>query len=316
MRWTAGIIAPMVQGARTVGTATPASEIAAILREDGCVIIADVVSPNYMDRIVTELAPHTDTTPSGSFQFIGHSTRRTGALIARSASVRTLITHPVVLDVLDLTLADHGATYQIDLTQLIDIAPGEAGQMLHRDQWAFDRFPFPVGFEAEIGTMWAATDFTETMGATRVIPGSHLWEEEPPHVDPGAAGVAEMSKGSVLLYTGSIYHGGGPNTSEHHRIGINVGYSLGWLRQEENQFLACPPEVARTLPEGLLRLMGYQWGAFAIGYVDDLRDPLDWLYDLPSVPPDFLAYRREARKAHRRTEMYPKAVERPAAQTD
>ena len=106
--------------------------------------------------------------------------------------------------------------------------------------------------------MWAVTDFTEEMGATRVIVGSHLWEDDPAEVDPALTTGAVMSKGSVLVYTGSIYHGGGANHSDVHRIGINVGYSLGWLRQEENQYLACPPEIARTLPEGLLRLMGYR----------------------------------------------------------
>jgi ectoine hydroxylase-related dioxygenase (phytanoyl-CoA dioxygenase family) len=113
-----------------------------------------------------------------------------------------------------------------------------------------------------------------------------------------------MSKGSVLLYTGSIYHGGGHNKSAVRRTGVNIGYSLGWLRQEENQFLACPPDIARTLPEGLLRLMGYQRGSVALGYVDDVREPLDWLYDLPSVQTDYLAYRRSARKLLRLTEQY------------
>jgi ectoine hydroxylase-related dioxygenase (phytanoyl-CoA dioxygenase family) len=214
------------------------------------------------------------------------------------------VTHPLILDTLDLALGDHGSTYQIDLTQLIDIGPGEPGQMIHRDHWSFDRYPFPKGFEAEIATMWAVTDFTEEMGATRVVVGSHLWDDEPSEVDPSESVGAVMSKGSVLLYGGAIYHGGGANRSDVHRIGINIGYSLGWLRQEENQFLACPPEIARTLPEGLLRLMGYQRGAVALGYVDDLREPLDWLYDLPSVQTDYYAYRRTARSLLRRTGQY------------
>lgn len=152
--------------------------------------------------------------------------------------------------------------------------------------------------------MWAVTDFTEETGATRVVVGSNRWEDEPDEVDPALTTGAVMRKGSVLLYSGSIFHGGGANSTDDHRIGMNVGYSLGWLRQEENQYLACPPEIARTLPEGLLRLMGYQRGAFALGYVDDLRDPLDWLYDRPSTPVDFVAYRRSARKFLRRTGAY------------
>jgi ectoine hydroxylase-related dioxygenase (phytanoyl-CoA dioxygenase family) len=109
-----------------------------------------------------------------------------------------------------------------------------------------------------------------------VIPGSHrladrlrfAYEDTEP---------AEMPAGSVVFYTGSLYHGGGANRSDAVRHGLNLTYAVSWLRQEENQYLSVPFEVARTLDEPLLRLMGYARGAYALGYVDDLRDPLDAL---------------------------------------
>jgi len=263
-----------------------------------------------MDRIAEELEPWLSTAEPGYSDFVGHATRRTGALIARSPTARTLITDPTILSVLDLALADHASTYQVDLTQMIDMGPGETAQAIHRDRWTFDNYPFPLGFEAEINLMWAVSDFTEAMGATRVVVGSHMWEDNPPEVDPALSIAAEMPKGSVLLYSGSIYHGGGANTTEVHRVGMNVGYTLGWLRQEENQYLACPQEIARELPEGLLRLMGYQRGAFALGYVDDFMEPLDWLYGNRSVHADSVVYRRSARRLLRKTERYqPPAVQ-------
>ena len=237
---------------RTVGSDSSPADIAKVLSEDGCVVIADLASPETMDQIRAELDRHLATTSGGNTDFLGESTRRTGALIARSPTSRTLITHPRIIDTLDLVLGDHASTFQIDLTQLVTIGPGEPAQMIHRDQWSFDRFPFPRGFEAEVATMWAVTDFTEEMGATRMVVGSHRWQDDPDDVDPALSVPAVMTKGSVLLYTGSIFHGGGANTTTTSRIGMNVGYSLGWLRQEENQYLACPPEIARTLPEGLL----------------------------------------------------------------
>jgi len=288
----------------TVDADTAPVEIARVLRADGCVVISNLAAPDLMDQILAEVQTHREATRVGDTDFLGHATRRTGALIARSPSARTLVTNDAILSTLDLTLGDHGSTFQLDLTQLIDIGPGEPGQMIHRDQWSFDHFPFPKGFEAEIATMWAATDFTEEMGATRVIPGSQLWEDDLSEVDPALTTGAVMSKGSALLYVGSLYHGGGPNKSNVPRIGVNIGYSLGWLRQEENQYLACPPEIARTLPEGLLRLMGYQRGSVGLGYVDDVREPIDWLYDLPSVQTDYYAYRRSARALLKRTELY------------
>jgi ectoine hydroxylase-related dioxygenase (phytanoyl-CoA dioxygenase family) len=94
-----------------------------------------------------------------------------------------------------------------------------------------------------------------------------------------------MPAGSVLFYTGSLYHGGGANRSEAVRLGLNLTYAVSWLRQEENQYLSVPTELARTLPECLLRLMGYARGAYALGYVDDLRDPLDVLLGRRDGPP-------------------------------
>lgn len=304
MASTSGFSNDMVAGARTVDRGTAPRGIATVLQDDGCVIISDLASAATMDQIAAEIEPYLDTTEKGSNEFLGHATRRSGALIARSPSARALMTDATVLGVLDLALGDHASTYQIDLTQAIDIGPGESAQAIHRDRWSFDNYPFPVGFEVEIGAMWAVSDFTEEMGATRVVIGSHRWDDNPPEVDPALSGGAVMTKGSVLLYTGSIYHGGGANVSDAHRVGLNIGYSLGWLRQEENQYLACPPEIARTLPEGLLRLMGYQRGAFALGYVDDMREPLDWLYDLPTAPMDAFSYRRAARRLLKRTEPY------------
>lgn len=299
-----GRIVAMSRAVTTLRADAAPEEIADVLRTDGCVILGDLVRGQLMDQVTAEMEPHLSATSHGRTEFLGRATRRAGALIARSPAARSLVTHPAILAVMDIVLGDHSSTYQIDLTQLVDIGPGESAQMIHRDQWSYDHYPFPKGFEAEVGTMWAATDFSDEMGATRVIVGSHLWEDEPAYLDPTSSSVAVMTKGSVLIYTGSVFHGGGANTTDRHRIGVNVGYSLGWLRQEENQFLACPADVARSLPEGLLRLMGYQRGSFALGYVDDMRDPIDWLYGRSSAPKDFLSYRRSALRLLRRTGIY------------
>jgi ectoine hydroxylase-related dioxygenase (phytanoyl-CoA dioxygenase family) len=159
---------------------------------------------------------------------------------------------------------------------VIAIGPGEPGQPIHRDQWAFDFFPFPKGYEVQCNTIWAMSDFTAENGGTRVIPGSNHFEDklEFSHEDCEAA---EMPAGSVFVYTGAVYHGGGANRSQATRYGLNLTYARSWLRQEENQYLSVPHEVARELPDELLKLIGYQRGAYALGYVDDVRDPLEAL---------------------------------------
>jgi ectoine hydroxylase-related dioxygenase (phytanoyl-CoA dioxygenase family) len=183
------------------------------------------------------------------------------------------VTHPLVLGTVARVLG-HATGHQLHLTQLISIGPGEPMQQIHRDQWAFDFFPFPNGYEVQCNTIWAITDFTAENGATRVIPGSHRYADKLKFVEEQTE-PAEMVAGSVLFYTGALYHGGGANRSQQVRRGLNLTYNLAWLRQEENQYLACPLEVARTLPEPLLRLMGYARGAYALGYVGDLRDPIE-----------------------------------------
>lgn len=258
-----------------LGSAATGAEVAAVLARDGAVVIDELVAPSVMDAVRGELAPHLEATPYGPDEFSGKRTRRTGGLVARSATCRELVVHPLVLDATRETLKD-ATSFQLHLTQVIAIGPGEPPQAIHRDQWAFDFFPFPRGYEVQCNTIWAMTDFTERNGATRVIPRSN-------HLDDGLAFQesdtipAEMRKGSVLLYTGSLYHGGGANRSDEVRAGINITYNRSWLRQEENQYLAVPFAIARTLPVELLRLMGYARGAYALGYVDDLRDPIEVL---------------------------------------
>ena len=258
----------------------------AALREHGCAVVECLASVEQLDRIEAELEPYLRETAPGGDEFTGHNTRRTGALLARSPSFRDLAAHPLVLGALDRVLGDHATSYQLHLTQVIEIGAGEPAQLVHRDQWAFDFFSFPMGFEVECHTMWAMNDFTDENGATRVIPGSHQWADKlRPDTDETVP--AEMPRGSVLLYLGSLYHGGGANRSTRPRRGINVGYTLSWLRQEENQYLACPPDVARELPERLARLAGYARGAYALGYYGDLRDPFEALHGESDAAPSF-----------------------------
>lgn len=248
---------------------------AEILARDGCVVIDGLESPSTFDQVRAELEPWFEANKTGQDEFSGHSTKRTGALIARSETARGVIQNPFVLGTAKAVLAD-ATSYHLHLTQVIAIGPGESEQQIHRDQWAFDFFPFPNGYEVQCNTLWAMTDFTEENGATRVIPGSNKLPDKQQFTFEDTE-PAEMKAGSVLLYTGALYHGGGPNRTNATRYGLNVTYARSWLRQEENQYLTVPQDIARDLPEPLLRLMGYARGAYALGYIDDLRDPLNAL---------------------------------------
>jgi ectoine hydroxylase-related dioxygenase (phytanoyl-CoA dioxygenase family) len=251
------------------------ADITAVLRSDGAVVIDEVVGRDVVDRALEELRPFIEATPYSGDDFGGRRTKRTGALIARSATARGLVMDPLIRDVVRDILG-HATNHQLHLTQIISIEPGQAAQPVHRDQWAFDFFPFPGDYEVQCNTIWAGTDFTEENGATRVVVGSNHAEDRL-RFEHDETVAAEMSKGSVLVYLGSVYHGGGANSSERTRVGINITYNVGWLRQEENQFLSVPSDVAVTLDDDLLKLMGYSMGAYALGYVGDVQHPLDSL---------------------------------------
>jgi ectoine hydroxylase-related dioxygenase (phytanoyl-CoA dioxygenase family) len=267
-------------------TTTP-DDVAEVLKQNGCTIIRNLVDSFLMDAIDTELRPFLEATAFGRDDFAGFQTKRTGNLIARSPSFHQLAMHPLILDTAAKVLGPYCQKFQLHLTQAVRLAPGETAQTLHRDQLVYSPFRFPQGMECEVHTIWALTDFTEENGATRVIPGSHMWEDDriPTQEDTVAA---IMPKGSVFVFTGSVYHGGGTNRSPEPRIGIQAGYNLGWLRQEENQYLAVPPSVACQLPEKLQSLIGYTLGGYALGYSGDVQHPKEALkhaHSMQTFPP-------------------------------
>ncbi|MEN2978276.1 phytanoyl-CoA dioxygenase family protein [Tistrella bauzanensis] len=255
-------------------TATP-DEINAALRDHGYAIVDNLVPADLMDRIDAEMAPYVQDTLYGDDGFVGKHTKRTGAMIARSPAARELIMNPTALGAAG-RLLEKATTFQLHLTQIISVFPGSKAQPIHRDQVAWDFFPFPQDYEVQCNILWALTDYTEEMGATRVVPGSHLLPDKHYTIEESIA--AEMTRGSALFYTGKVYHGAGENRSDKVRQAINITYAVGWVRQEENQYLTTPLEVARTLPEDLLKVMGYQMGCFAMGYVGDFEDPMTVLH--------------------------------------
>jgi ectoine hydroxylase-related dioxygenase (phytanoyl-CoA dioxygenase family) len=253
-----------------------AEVISDALREHGVVIIESLADSALCDRMRRELEPWLAETPSGGDEFAGRNTRRTGALLTRCPSSVAMVAHPLILDVVDRTLWAKKTTFQLHLTQSIAVGPGSPSQMLHRDHWCFDFFPFPPEIDVEVSSIWALDDFTEHNGATRVVPGSHRSLHGARFADHESV-PAEMPRGSVVLYLGSTFHGAGANHSDDVRFGINVDYVLGWLRQEENQYLSYTLDEVRQFPERVQRLLGYEVGAYALGYIDGGRSPMELL---------------------------------------
>ena len=258
----------------------PSEELAKILKRDGCVVLKDFASKTQVESLYHDLQPFIDATAKSSSDFGGFKTTRTGALIARSPRCRELAIDPRLLGLVETFLAPYANTFQLHVTQVIRVLPGEKAQMPHRDRWAWSQIQLPpdveprvnpvlarlmTEIEPQLNVMLALTDFTATNGATRIAPGSTQLPDDAKPADEAYVSAA-MTSGSMLVFTGSVFHGAGANESEHDRVGLNIDYTLGWLRQEDNQYLSCPPEIAKDLDPKLQALLGYAVAGPSLGY--------------------------------------------------
>ena len=253
---------------------TTAAEVSDILKRDGAVVVKGAAEPGMisalngdLDRFVEELGVGLRNPASEFFvDFYGASTVRIDGLPAKSPAFQDVMQLPLLQEVADILLKPNCEDYLLNTAQLIEIRPGETAQEIHYDELAWSYLPKQKPL-LQVEAMFALSDFTKQNGATRVVPGSHLWEagREP---QPEEILQAEMPAGSALFYVGQTLHGGGANvTKDVRRRGMFLGYVVGWLRTEENMFLTVPLEVAKTLPVRVQELLGYK-PHFAIGVVD------------------------------------------------
>jgi hypothetical protein len=262
-----------------LGRDVATEHLLSILRKEGVLIVDGALPSGARDMLAHELQPWFEKAPCGSGQFFGHRTKRFGGVFAKARSTVALALDPLVLDLANGILrgADVNApaceSIELNLTQAIGIGPGEPQQFLHRDE---DLWPFAHDFELMINAMWTLDDFTAENGATRLIRGSHLWSRarEP---QPGETVQAIAPAGSLIVWLGGVLHGGGANNSHCVRRGVVFSYRLGWLAPGERLLLSIPPDVARTLPVQLQRLIGYQLHKPNLGWVEG-RDPIHWLH--------------------------------------
>ena len=261
---------------------TPIKEILNVLNDDAAVIIENVISLDTVEILKGELEPYLSREVFGRDEFTGFSTKRVGALMARSNACRDLALNPLVIDVAKQYLKPFADGYQLHFTSAVSIGPNETKQVLHRDRGIWGGY-LPRQVEPLMSTIWAVTEFTRENGATQIVPGSHKWDKGREPNDAEIA-YAEMNPGSVLLYTGTVLHGGGANkTASENRTGVFLHYALNWLRQEENQYLSCPPEIAKELSPKLRSLIGYSKGGYVLGFYSD---PYDEEAKFESVSPE------------------------------
>ena len=237
-----------------------AAQKSAALDEAGCLVVTGAMDRHVRASVTEELATHMDSArvidDDDPEQFYPGRTRRVSGLIARSPAVRELICHPQSTSMCDhFLLPNSEFGYQLHVTAALSVGPGARTQVLHREEDSFTYFA-PPRPNLIVASMWAVSEFRADNGATLVVPGSHRWSlDRVP--EPGEVASAEMPAGSVFFWLGGTLHGAGANVSNDWRYGIILTYSLGWLRQEENQYLDVPRRVLDELTPELQKLAGF-----------------------------------------------------------
>jgi len=250
-----------------------------LLSSTGALIIEDALAPDLLQHALDQLDPWFERAFTGTGPFFGTKTKRFAGVFAKAPATAALAIEPFVLAISERILKGEDPlsprcdVIQLNLTHAIGILPGQDAQVLHRDEVMF---PFPHEYEVMVNVMWTLDPWLETNGATRLVPGSNPWPRTR-LAEPHEIATATSPRGSAIMWLGSTIHGGGANRSDQVRRGLAFSYSMGWLGQSERLLLSTPPEVARTLPERLQRLIGYQLHKPNLGWVEE-RDPILWLH--------------------------------------
>jgi len=225
------------------------------LHEQGWCLIEDALPRSVLAALEGDLEPQFAQTLFSTGGFYGERTKRFGRLLSRSEHAASLVEHPLILDLAESALKPWCDTIQLNLTQAIEIHSGALPQLPHRDQDMWQGIKGEV--EYLVNVMWPLVPFRKANGATLIYPRSQglaaLGD-----ADPGEPIAIECDPGAAIVFLGSTLHGAGGNRTDAPRRGIIVSYCLGWLKPYENQWLAYPPDVARTFSPSLAGLVGYR----------------------------------------------------------
>jgi ectoine hydroxylase-related dioxygenase (phytanoyl-CoA dioxygenase family) len=247
------------------------------IARDGYTIVEDAIELALLDELADDLLRlerELRVAPARN-EFEGTRTVRIYNLLVHGALYERIPVHPNVLPIVEGVL-DAGCL--VSSLSSISIGPDETAQPIHADDMVI---PLAKPHGAIIcNSMWALTDFTDANGATRIVPGSHLRDSPAYGAEVGSV-PAEMRRGSVLIWHGSLWHGGGANRTGARRVGIAMNYCAGFIRQQENQQLGIPGEIARRFSPRLRELVGYGIYRGLIGHIDK-RSPAE-LLDAPAA---------------------------------
>ena len=264
------------------------TEILAVLAQDGGVIVHNMLSPQVVANLLSELAPQSETSQVGPKSdnknvnhFWGQQTKRFTRLAQRSQTFADeVLVHPILTGLADELLKPYCASYWMNTGQMMIVMPGGAPQYMHRDSDDWPAMCSPTAPPCQTSCMFALSDFTAENGATRVVPGSHLWSDYSRQATDDEITQAVMPAGSGMIYLGKTLHSAGANKTESEaRFGMHLSYVLGWLTPEEAGCLGVTEDRAKTFTKQQQQLLGYRCYD-----ASDLNGGRLWTVDYEDVP--------------------------------
>jgi ectoine hydroxylase-related dioxygenase (phytanoyl-CoA dioxygenase family) len=140
----------------------------------------------------------------------------------------SLVDHPAVMSVLEAVL---GADIVLGSMNARILRPGDPAQDLHSDIPTVHRRL--IGTPVMLQVVWMIDGFMSSNGATKLVPGSHRAAEAVPPAGRTIPYVFAPTgpAGSVLIFNGQCWHGGGANEGQARRRAIFGHYRVGpWMR--------------------------------------------------------------------------------------
>ena len=247
----------------TLPSNSSTEDIIELLEKDGAAIVDGFVSQEWLSEFNSAIQTSIDNYKPFDYgepeaeEFLGRQTVRLNGLIRKSPNYIDLITDDRLLTIMDHFLTPNCGQYRLNSSEIIEIHGGETAQELHWDDVIWPAHFWAPDLLLQFNVMIAATDFTESNGATLVVPGSHKWDHSKRQPKQKEITQAVMKAGSAVFIPGKTLHGGGNNTDGVKRRAIVASYVLGWLRTQENHFLHTSIDEAMEWPERVRQLLGY-----------------------------------------------------------
>lgn len=251
----------------TVTLNQPVEKAYQVYCEYGGVLIKGLFT-DYIDALNNELEPYIsarhpgiDTLPEHMKDFAGRKTKRLTQVPLISKTFReSMIDHPYLMGCIDKIFENICDATWMNTTQIMQVEPGEKAQFLHRDSENYQiiRRMGKSAPEVTSNCIVALDDITEDMGATRVVAGSHLWDDFDRQATYEETFPLELEKGDGFLFSGKVIHGAGANVSGKPRRAMAMAFNAGWLTPEEAFPMYMKWEMVKGLSQRAQQLLGFR----------------------------------------------------------